>query len=263
MILSVEHVSIRRGGRTIIDDLSLSLAAGDIVGVVGKNGCGKSTLLSCIAGVLPPRDGRITISGASVWGAHRERAAARRALGYVPEAADPPGFLLGLSACFLSRLSSRFLLRFETGLFLDLIQCLYAGTLTCRLSLRLAFFPFSLKLIPIRPLKNPPAMWQVIFPLTPVKTPIRPLEGSIPLQASVVQFTLVATSIRPDKRPPATILDRHPGDLIFFLFCFSFCQHRMWAGLCLQKIFLPPLKRSIFCGLASRFDKKPLSCRRV
>jgi ABC-type multidrug transport system ATPase subunit len=95
MILSVEHVSIRRGGRTIIDDLSLALSPGDIVGVVGKNGCGKSTLLSCIAGVLPPRDGRITIDGASVWGPRSGRAAARRALGYVPEAADPPGFLLG------------------------------------------------------------------------------------------------------------------------------------------------------------------------
>ena len=48
-----------------------------------------------MAGVLAPRDGRVTIDGAAVWGARRERDRARRALGYVPEGADPPGFLLG------------------------------------------------------------------------------------------------------------------------------------------------------------------------
>jgi ABC-type multidrug transport system ATPase subunit len=94
MTLVVDRIAVRRGGRTVIDGVSLEVAAGEIVGVVGPNGCGKSTLLACIAGVLAPRDGRITIAGASVWGARGERARARRALGYVPEGADPPGFLL-------------------------------------------------------------------------------------------------------------------------------------------------------------------------
>jgi ABC-type multidrug transport system ATPase subunit len=95
MTLSVDAVSVRRGGRTIISDIALSVAPGEIVGLVGRNGCGKSTLLMAIAGVLAPRAGRIVIDGAAVWGSHRERLHARRALGYVPEAADPPGFLLG------------------------------------------------------------------------------------------------------------------------------------------------------------------------
>jgi ABC-type multidrug transport system ATPase subunit len=95
MTLSVDAVSVRRGGRTIISDITLSVAPGEIVGLVGRNGCGKSTLLMAIAGVLAPRAGRILIDGAAVWGSHRERLHARRALGYVPEAADPPGFLLG------------------------------------------------------------------------------------------------------------------------------------------------------------------------
>ena len=95
MILSVDQVSIRRGARVIIDDVSLAAEAGEIVGLVGKNGCGKSTLIMAIAGVLAPRSGRITVSGASMWGASRERIRARRALGYVPEGADPPGFLRG------------------------------------------------------------------------------------------------------------------------------------------------------------------------
>jgi ABC-2 type transport system ATP-binding protein len=94
-VLEIDRLAVRRGGRTVIDGVSLAAEAGEIVGVVGKNGCGKSTLLACVAGVLPPREGRVLVDGASVWGPRGERAAARRALGYVPEAADPPGFLLG------------------------------------------------------------------------------------------------------------------------------------------------------------------------
>ena len=95
MTLTVDAVSIRRGGRVIIADLAFEVAAGEVVGIVGKNGCGKSTVLMAIAGVLAPRIGRITIAGASVWGSHDERLRARKALGYVPEGADPPGFLRG------------------------------------------------------------------------------------------------------------------------------------------------------------------------
>jgi len=93
--LVVETVSLRRGGRVVLDGVTLEVAAGEIVGVVGRNGSGKSTLLMAVAGVLAPRAGQIEIAGAAVWGAHRERLRARRALGYCPEAADPPGFLLG------------------------------------------------------------------------------------------------------------------------------------------------------------------------
>ena len=90
MTLVVERLAVRRGGRTVIDGVASTSRAGEIVGVVGKNGCGKSTLLSCIAGVLAPRDGRITIDGRLACGAHaRERARAARALGYVPEARGP------------------------------------------------------------------------------------------------------------------------------------------------------------------------------
>nr|HEX4313869.1 ABC transporter ATP-binding protein [Kofleriaceae bacterium] len=94
-ILEVDELVVRRGGRTIVDGVSLAADAGEVVGIVGANGCGKSTLLSALAGVLAPRAGRVTIAGASVWGSHAQRQRARRAVGYVPENADPPGFLLG------------------------------------------------------------------------------------------------------------------------------------------------------------------------
>lgn len=93
LVLRGERITIKRGGRTILSDVALEATAGDIVGIVGKNGSGKSTLLMAIAGVLEPSDGRITIDGASVWGTTRERHRARARLGYVPENADPPGFL--------------------------------------------------------------------------------------------------------------------------------------------------------------------------
>jgi len=93
-VLAVDELAVRRGGRIVIDDITLAVESEEIVGVVGVNGCGKSTLLACIAGVLPPRAGRVTIEGSSVWGRRRDRIASRRALGYVPELADPPGFLL-------------------------------------------------------------------------------------------------------------------------------------------------------------------------
>ena len=78
----------------MLDDVSMEARAGEVVGIVGKNGSGKSTLLMSIAGVLPPSDGRIVVDGASVWGTTGQRARARKALGYCPEAADAPGFLL-------------------------------------------------------------------------------------------------------------------------------------------------------------------------
>ena len=93
-ILRVERLSVKRGGRMILSDLALTVDGGELVGIVGKNGCGKSTLLMAIAGVLAPSDGRITIGGASVWGSTADRTRARTQLGYVPEGADAPGFLL-------------------------------------------------------------------------------------------------------------------------------------------------------------------------
>jgi ABC-2 type transport system ATP-binding protein len=91
--LVIDGVGVKRAGRRVLDGVSLVAGAGDVIGVVGENGAGKSTLLSMCAGVLMPDRGAVTIDGASVWGPRRERVQARARLGYVPEAADPPGHL--------------------------------------------------------------------------------------------------------------------------------------------------------------------------
>lgn len=70
-LLQVENMSVRfatrRGTLTAIDDISFSIAAGEILGVVGESGAGKSLTGSAIVGLLDPpgrvTDGRISLSG--------------------------------------------------------------------------------------------------------------------------------------------------------------------------------------------------------
>jgi NitT/TauT family transport system ATP-binding protein len=49
-----------------IKDVRLSVSEGELVSIVGPSGCGKSTLLRCIAGLLPPTQGTVELSGAPV-----------------------------------------------------------------------------------------------------------------------------------------------------------------------------------------------------
>jgi ABC-type polysaccharide/polyol phosphate transport system ATPase subunit len=47
----------------VLDDVSLTVAPGETLGIMGRNGCGKSTLLRIICGVYPPDRGRVTVTG--------------------------------------------------------------------------------------------------------------------------------------------------------------------------------------------------------
>lgn len=61
------------GGRTIIDDLSLTVREGELVSLLGPSGCGKTTTLRMIAGFLTPDSGRIRVGGRDVTSLGAER----------------------------------------------------------------------------------------------------------------------------------------------------------------------------------------------
>lgn len=58
--ISLRHVTVSRGGRLLLDDVSCSVRPGERIGVVGENGAGKSTLLRLLAGRHKPDDGVVT-----------------------------------------------------------------------------------------------------------------------------------------------------------------------------------------------------------
>ncbi len=92
MILRVDEVRKTLGGRRVVDEVSFECAEAEITVLSGHNGAGKSTLLKMIAGVMASDAGCIEIAGHSLGARPR---AARQALGYVPEAANPPGHMTG------------------------------------------------------------------------------------------------------------------------------------------------------------------------
>src|SRR4051794_5564574 len=60
-MLSIAGLTYRIGGRTLIEDASAQIAAGQRVGLVGRNGAGKSTLLDLVRGALQPDGGEIQL----------------------------------------------------------------------------------------------------------------------------------------------------------------------------------------------------------
>ena len=81
----VEHVTRRFGAVTALDDVSLRVDAGEIVGLLGPNGAGKTTLLSLVAGLRTPDAGTVRI-----FGADPRDPAARTSLGTTPQETGLP-----------------------------------------------------------------------------------------------------------------------------------------------------------------------------
>jgi branched-chain amino acid transport system ATP-binding protein len=81
--LTLENVTAGVGPLTILHDVSMVVPAGKVVVVLGANGAGKTTLLRTIAGLLPPRTGRICLFGEPIHGrpAHM---VTRAGVGHVP-----------------------------------------------------------------------------------------------------------------------------------------------------------------------------------
>jgi urea transport system ATP-binding protein len=86
MVAILEVEGLRAGYATgdVLQGISITVASGEVVGVLGRNGVGKSTLMKAVIGLLPARSGTLRFKGDEITreGAHRR---ARRGIGYVPQ----------------------------------------------------------------------------------------------------------------------------------------------------------------------------------
>ena len=74
-ILEVEHLTMRFGGLTAIDDLSFVTRRNEITALIGPNGAGKTTVFNCITGFYKPSEGRLTLRHGPNDGASADRLA--------------------------------------------------------------------------------------------------------------------------------------------------------------------------------------------
>ncbi len=95
-VLVLKAITLREGGRTILDDISLRVHAGEIVGIAGVEGNGQTALLECILGLHRPDTGSIELE-------HRDmssvdtRTRREMGLGYIPEDRHHDGLMLSAS----------------------------------------------------------------------------------------------------------------------------------------------------------------------
>lgn len=82
--IATQALSVELGGRRVLDEVTVTLERGALIGVIGPNGAGKSTLARAILGLLDPSAGRATIDGADVAGLGS--AAIARSVAYLPQA---------------------------------------------------------------------------------------------------------------------------------------------------------------------------------
>lgn len=82
--LRVEALGVRYGRVAAVRELSFSVGAGEVIGIVGPNGAGKSTTLLAIMGVVPPTSGDISFQGERINGMKPEEIA-RSGIALVPE----------------------------------------------------------------------------------------------------------------------------------------------------------------------------------
>ena len=65
-LFEAQHIVVTFGGLTAVNDLSLRLRSGEILGLIGPNGAGKTTLFNALTGFVKPSGGRVLLSGRDI-----------------------------------------------------------------------------------------------------------------------------------------------------------------------------------------------------
>jgi len=92
VVLEINNLTRRFGTFTAVDQLTLSVSAGEVFGLLGSNGAGKTTTIKMLTTLLPPTSGEAHVAGFSIT---TQAVGVRRAIGYVPQAVSVDGSLTG------------------------------------------------------------------------------------------------------------------------------------------------------------------------
>jgi branched-chain amino acid transport system ATP-binding protein len=92
LILEIEKIDTFYGSGHILHGLSLAVGEGEVVALLGRNGAGKTTTLRSIAGLTPPRSGRVVFKGRDIAGLEAHKVS-RLGIALVPETRDIFSFL--------------------------------------------------------------------------------------------------------------------------------------------------------------------------
>ena len=84
-MIRLSHLTKKYGAFTAVDDLSIDVREGEVLGLLGPNGAGKTTTMRMVTGFLPPSQGRVRIAGHDLYDHPIQ---AKRNIGYLPE--QPP-----------------------------------------------------------------------------------------------------------------------------------------------------------------------------
>lgn len=91
-VLEIDALTKRFRSVVAVEDLSVEIASGELVGLIGPNGAGKSTMMGCIAGTLAADDGHVSVDGVDV---ADDPVGVRRRVGVAPQELELHEYLTG------------------------------------------------------------------------------------------------------------------------------------------------------------------------
>ena len=108
-MLKIEHLTVKYGDKTAVDDLSLHIQKGEIYGFIGHNGAGKTTTIKAATGILAFNEGEIYIDGVSM---KNDPVACKKLIAYIPDNPDLYEYMTG--AQYLNFIADIFGVKTET-----------------------------------------------------------------------------------------------------------------------------------------------------